>query len=351
MTANSEITVDVTGGPSGVPATGVSAVVINTTGTRATEYTYLTVYPSGEPRPLASNLNYGPGQDVPNLVTVKVGLDGKVKVYNKNGNTDVVFDIVGWYGGWSGGSLFNGLSPVRILDTRIGQGAPAAKLGPNATMDVDVTDTFGSGVPTSGVTAVVVNTTVDAPTAPSYLTVFPSDSPRPLASNLNFVAGQIVPNLVTVKVGADGKVKVYNNSGSTHVIFDVVGWYGATGDQFHPVTPARILDTRYGPPAPAMGKMAANSDIAAAVTSVGGIPASASSVVINTTATQGTAPSYLTVYPAGVTRPLASNLNFLPGQDIPNLVIVKVGTAGNVKTYNNNGQVHVIFDAAGYFAP
>src|SRR5439155_7501008 len=237
---------DVTGGPSGVPATGVSAVVINTTGTRATAFTYLTVYPSGEARPLASNLNLPPGQDVPNLVTVKVGADGNVKVYNENGNTDVVFDIVGWYGGWSGGSLFNGLSPVRILDTRIGQGAPAAKLGPNATMDVDVTNTFGSGVPASGVTAVVVNTTVDAPTTWSYLTVFPSDSPRPLASNLNFVAGQTVPNLVTVKVGADGKVKVYNNAGSTHVIFDVVGWYGATGDQFHPVTPARILDTRFG---------------------------------------------------------------------------------------------------------
>ena len=60
--------------------------------------------------------------------------------------------------------------------------------------------------------------------------------------------------------------------------------------------------------------------------------------MINTTATQGTAPSYLTVYPGGVTRPLASNLNFGPRRDIPNLVIVKVGTAANVKTYNNSGR-------------
>ena len=60
--------------------------------------------------------------------------------------------------------------------------------------------------------------------------------------------GQDVPNLVIVKVGAaDGSVKVYNDSGSTHVIFDVVGWYGASGDLFHPVSPARILDTRFGP--------------------------------------------------------------------------------------------------------
>jgi len=80
-----------------------------------------------------------------------------------------------------------------------------------------------------------------------------------------------VPNLVTAMVGADVKVKVCKKSGSTHVIFDVVGWCGATGDQFHPVTPTRILDTRYAPPVPAMGKMAANADITAAVTSLGGI--------------------------------------------------------------------------------
>ncbi len=41
----------------------------------------------------------------------------------------------------------------------------------------------------------------------------------------NFVAGQTVPNLVVAKVGADGKVAVYNNTGSTHVVLDVVGWY------------------------------------------------------------------------------------------------------------------------------
>jgi len=349
--SNGEITVDVTGGASGVPATGVSAVVINTTGTQATNFTYLAVYPSGGPRPLASNLNFGPGQDVPNLVTVKVGGDGNVKVYNAAGETHVIFDVVGWYGGPSGGSLFNGVTPKRILDTRDGTGAPAAKLGQDATLVVDVTGTFGSGVSATGVSAVVVNTTVDAPTTASYLTVFPSDAPRPLASNLNFVAGQIVPNLVTVKVGHDGNVKAYNNTGSTHVIFDVVGWYGATGDKFHPLTPARILDTRSAPQGVPSGKVANNSEIMADVTDVGGVPANAASVVVNTTVTQGTAPSYLTVYPSGVARPLASNLNFNAWQDIPNLVIVKVGSGGNVQAYNNSGGVHVIFDVVGYFGP
>ena len=322
---------------------------MNMTGTQASSVTYLTVFPSGEARPLASNINLGPGRDVANLVTVKVGTNGNVMVYNAAGQTDVIFDIVGWYGGASGGSLFNGLPPTRILDTRTGTGAPPAKIGPDTTIDVDVTDTYSSGVPGSGVAAVVVNATVDAPTSSSYLTVFPSDAPRPLASNLNFVAGQTVPNLVSVKVGADGKVKVYNNAGYTDVIFDVVGWYGASGDAFHALTPVRILDTRSAPQGVPPGPVGQNTEITVLVAGLAGVASGASSVVINTTVTQGTAPSYLTVYPAGLTRPLASNLNFGPSQDIPNLVIVKVGTIGSVKVYNNNGQVDVIFDAVGYF--
>ena len=72
---------------------------------------------------------------------------------------------------------------------------------------------------------------------------------------------------------------------------------------------------------------------------------------MNTTVTEPTQGSYLTVWPSGVARPLASNLKFSMGQTVPNLVIVKTGSGGNVQVYNNTGQVHVIFDAVGYFAP
>jgi len=155
---------------------------------------------------------------------------------------------------------------------------------------------------------------------------------------------------VTVKVGNDGNVKVYNNTGSTHVIMDVVAWYGATGDLFYPLTPARVLDTRFGPQGTPLGKVGNNATVTADVT-VGYVPSTASGVVVNTTVTEPTQGSYLTVWPSGVGRPLASNLNFSVGQTVPNLVIVKVGSGGNVQVYNNKGQVHVIFDAVGYFAP
>jgi hypothetical protein len=81
------------------------------------------------------------------------------------------------------------------------------------------------GVPSTGVSAVVLNVTITDPSAGSYLTVYPSGSAVPTASNLNFSPGQTVPNLVVVKVGSGGMVNVYNAAGATDVIFDVAGWY------------------------------------------------------------------------------------------------------------------------------
>jgi hypothetical protein len=78
-----------------------------------------------------------------------------------------------------------------------------------------------------------------------------------------------------------------------------------------------------------------NSGSVGPANEVGDVPATASRVIVNTTVTEPTAGSYLTVYPSGVTKPLASNLNFSAGQTVPNLVMVKVGTGGNVQIYNN----------------
>jgi CSLREA domain-containing protein len=348
---NSVITVDVTGGPSGVPDSNVSAVVINATVTEPTHGSFLTVYPSGVQRPMASNLNFSPGQTVPNLVTVKVGIDGKVKVYNAVGQVHVIFDIVGWYGGPTGGSRFNAINPARILDTRTApQGTPAGAVDQNETVVADVTGV--GGVPADA-TAVVLNVTVTGGTSGSFLTVYPSDPsvPLPTASNLNFNTGQTVPNLVTVKVGPDGNVKIYNKLGSVHVIFDVVGYYAAGGNLLYPITPSRILDTRTAPQGTPAGAVGTASTGTSVDVTVGDVPATATGVIVNTTVTQPTLASYLTVWPSGITRPSTSNLNFSTGQTVPNLVVVRVGTGGNVQVYNNKGSVHVIFDAVGYFAP
>jgi chitodextrinase len=221
LTAGTTLNVQVTG-VGGIPASGVTAVVLNTTVTDTTSAGFLTVFPTGAGLPVASNLNWMAGVTVPNRVIVPVGTGGKVSFYNGLGSADLIVDVNGYFTDSTGtGASFVPLTPSRIVDTRMGGGAP---LGPGATMTVTMAGK--GGVPATGAKAVVLNVTVVNPTAASALTVWPADASRPLASDLNFVAGQTVPNLVVVKLSANGQFDIFNAFGTTNVIVDVVGWYG-----------------------------------------------------------------------------------------------------------------------------
>ncbi|MBV8982271.1 MAG: S8 family serine peptidase, partial [Acidimicrobiia bacterium] len=244
-------------------------------------------------------------------------------------------------------SRFNPLTPARILDTRVGTGDAGGPFNTGETR-AETIDGLG-GVPSTGVSAVAMNVTVTQPSANGFVTIYPDGGTRPNASNLNFTAGETIPNLVVAPVGADGKVDVYNLVGSTHVIFDVVGWYGSTGDSFNPLTPARILDTRNGI-GDSGGAFGTGETRAETIDGSGGVPASGvAAVVMNVTVTQPTVNGFLTLYPTGASRPNASNLNFTAGETIPNLVVVPVGPDGKVDVYNLVGSTHVIFDVVGWY--
>lgn len=339
-------------GVGGVPTSGVGAVAVNVTVAGATAESWLTVYPKGVTRPLASNLNFIRGQIIPNLVVVKAGTGGFITIYNSNGCADVIVDVVGWYldnGGSPAAGGLTAVTPARLLDTRVSGQGPC--LGANSVRELKVTDV--GGVPASGVGAVAVNVTVTGPTHESYLTVYPKGVTRPLASNLNFLGGTTIPNLVVVEVGTGGSIAIYNESGCTQVIVDVVGWFTDDAGSVAPggltgVTPARLLDTRNASEGPCL---AANTVRSLKVTGVGGVPATGvGAVTVNVTTAGSTAESYLTVYPKGVSRPLASNLNFVAGRIIPNLVKVKVGTGGFIEIYNASGCAHIIVDVVGWYA-
>jgi hypothetical protein len=179
--------------------------------------------------PLASNLNWTPGVTVPNRVIVPVGTGGKVSFHNGAGNADLIVDVNGYFTDASrSGASFTALNPSRIVDTRYGTGGFSSPLGPGSTMVVSVAGNggvpaMGSGTPPS---AVILNVTVQGATAASDLSVWPDGATLPQASDLNFVAGQTVPNLVIVKLSTLGKIDIRNDFGSTSVIVDVVGWYG-----------------------------------------------------------------------------------------------------------------------------
>ena len=125
---------------------------------------------------------------------------------------------------------FSSLVPARLFDSR-GSGvtvdglfAGGGRVGAGSVVEVPVIGRGGVGV---GAGAVVLNVTVAGAVGSGFVTVYPCGSQRPNASNLNFRAGQTVPNAVVSKVGVGGKVCVYTH-GETDLIVDVNGAFPAT---------------------------------------------------------------------------------------------------------------------------
>ena len=122
-----------------------------------------------------------------------VGRTAFNRIDNLVATTNVVIDVVGWYDDLSvsGGMRFHPLTPIRIVDSRTRLGLPSA-LGPAEAMAI----TVPAGLGTTRTAALVTNLTAIAPTAGTYLTVWPT-GPRPLASSLNVTAGVTAAGMVT----------------------------------------------------------------------------------------------------------------------------------------------------------
>lgn len=354
--AGSTVELQVTG-RGGVPSSGVSAVVMNVTATAATEPGYVTAWPTGQARPQASNLNLEfTGQTIGNLVTAPVGEGGKVSLYTLSG-THLVADVAGYFQPADTASSGRQipLTPARLLDTR-----PAKQIGYTGDKPVDASTTTlqvtgRGGVPSSGVSAVILNVTATATADRGYITVWPSHLSRPLASSLNpSAADQTIANSVMVPVSPDGQVSLYTLK-STHLVADVFGYFTdadapeSGSGLFVPTTPTRLLDTRTGV-GYSGSKPAADSTTQLELAGRAPLPETGfASVVMNVTSVNSDAAGYITVWPAGVVRPPASNINpERKGQVIPNLVTSPVSSAGAVNLYTLSGG-HLVADVAGYY--
>ena len=216
------------------------------------------------------------------------------------------------------------------------QGGPAA--GSVTTVQV----TGRGGVP-AGAEAVVLNVTVTEPQGDGFVTVYPCDTARdPNTSNLNYTAGQTVPNLVVVKPSATGTVCLYTQS-AAHLVVDVNG-YLAAGSAFGPIAPARLLDSRSS-----LGMRSAGTVTTVQVAGQGGVPSGATAAVLNVTVTQPLGSGFVTVYPCDTARdPNTSNLNYTAGQTVPNAVFVKLSAAGTVCLFTSNS-VQLVVDVNGSF--
>ena len=214
----------------GVPA-NASAVALNVTATDARAAGYVTVYPTGGTRPLASNLNVEQaGQTIANFVVVPLGTNSSVSIYTQSG-THFVADVLGYFlpAQNSASGRYRALTPFRMLDTRDGTGTSTGrKTGA-------VTFTLPDTVP-AGADSVLLNLTATAAQRAGHVTSYATGTPKPGTSSLNFTPGSTQANLVLVELDADRQITLDVHSGPTHVIADLVGYFtGQTAE-----TPRRV---------------------------------------------------------------------------------------------------------------
>jgi hypothetical protein len=283
LASGQELSVDL----SSVMPAGATAAAVNLTVDNPAADGYLTAYPCGTPPPLASNLNYAAGR--PRGAAATVALDSARRLCLRTfAATDVIVDVSGAYVAASSGSRFAPTTPTRLLDTRA-SGALAA--GGVATVAVP-----------AGSAAATINLTATDATQPGFLTAYRCDQPRPLASNVNYGAGQTVANLAVVPAATNTTLCVYASS-STDVIVDLLGSYGASGLRYQAATPVRLLDTRDGTGGWS-GRPGAFQSL-----DLPSIPG-AQAVSLTVATAFPDADGFTTAYPCAAGRPLASNLNY-----------------------------------------
>ena len=316
-------------GVHGVPA-DAAAVAVNLTATNAAAPGYLRAYPCGDTAPTTSSVNYFDAAPVANFAVVGVGEGGAICVFTL-AQADVIVDVQGSYGAGGYASLDR---PERLLDTREGAGRLAAR-------SVTQVDVAGRAGVAADATAVAVNLTVTEPEANGYVTAYPCGGDVPATSSVNFLAGQTVANFAVVGVGAGGDICL-TASAPTQVIVDVQGAYVASGYSSLG-RPERLLDTRT-----AGGTVAPRSVTRLEVAGGPGVPADASAVAINLTATEPGQNGYVTAYPCGDDVPATSSLNYRAGQTVANFAVVGIGEGGAICMFSLTG-TEVVVDLQGAF--
>ena len=333
-------------GVSGVPRTGVAAVLVNVTAVTPTARGYLTGWAAGAPKPGVSQLNFAAGQNTAVTMVVKVGTGGVIQLFaGLPGRTHVLVDIEGYFraGAPVLGGTFAAVTPSRALDTRT-TGGPVAARG---TRTVQIA---GRGGVPAGAAAVVATLTAVSPTSSGHLTAWGGGT-QPKVSILNFTAGQNRANLVMIPIPA-GQLRVFNASGGpVHLLLDVAGYYvagsaTAPGTFVALPTPVRVVDTRT-----TTGAVASGSTTGLTIAGRSGVPATGVSAIAGTvTAVLPVSGGHLIVWPFGSPKPAVSNVNFAAGQTIANTFVSRLGSAGRLAVFNGSvGSTQFLLDAVGYY--
>jgi YVTN family beta-propeller protein len=349
-------------GVNGIPW-NATAVALNLTGVNAAGPTFVTAYPSGGTQPLASALNLTTAAPLANSQVVAIGSDGYIVLTNFSGKTDLLADVQGSFAP-NTGVAYTPTVPCRLFDTRGSATACAgadpvavAPVGTGAPLRVKVAGV--NGIPT-GVSAVALNLTGVGASGPTFVTAYPSGETKPVASSLNLSDANPGANFQLVAVGADGYVNLSNFSGTTDLLADVQGYYAnvETGTLYTATAPCRVFDTRSTPttactgaqPVP-VGALGTNGTVRVKVAGVNNIPVGVKAVSLNLTAVDATGSTYVTAYPDGTPKPLASTVNLNNPDPLAHLVTVAVAVGGDgyVAITNFANTTNLLADIRGYY--
>lgn len=238
----------------------------------------------------------------------------------------------------SGG--FHAITPQRLLDTRLSIG----EIGAGCTAVIDL---FGEL--TNQATGVALTVTSTGAERDGYATVFPCDTSRPLASNLNPRPNEATPNSAIVPLGPSRRICLYTSM-RTHFVVDLTGWFGTGGAPFHAQNPDRILDTRDDSSRPdgGVGRLLGGQELALRIAGTGQIPAGASGVALNLTTVQPAGAGFITAYPCDGERPTTSTGNFLADTIRATSALLSLDPGGSLCLYASE-TTDIVVDITGWF--
>lgn len=219
--------------------------------------------------------------------------------------------------------------PARLVDTR----ETGQRIAAGGTLTVDLSVLAPTPV-SADAAAVAVNVTAASPAAAGFLTVWPCTADRPLASSVNFLAGQARGAQATTLLGPGRTLCIFSNA-ATDIVVDLQGVFVLAGALlFEPLTPDRKLDTR-------------NTGRASTIPIQA--PSGAAAVAATLTVTAGSDGGFLSAYPCSGTRPEVSNVNWQAGETVAGAVFVPVAADGTFCVFTSS-PADVIVDVTGVFS-
>ncbi len=346
-------------GVGGIPANAV-AVTGNVTVTQQEAAGFVAVTPTATNTPPSSTINFPLGDNRANNLSVPLSSTGSLSAVYKGAagkKTHLIFDVTGYFLADDSGATFSPVTPLRVLDTRIGTGlAGAFENGTARTLPLAG---VVSGIPGTAI-AITGNLTVTGQSAPGFLAVTRDPTSTPSTSTLNFPLGDNRANGVYAPLDGSGALSIVYKTGTigatTHVILDVTGYFepGTAGLRFVPLNPSRIMDTRSTAVLSGLhGTFAANTARQLTVDGHWGVPLDATAVTGNLTVTGQTAGGFIALSPDPPPPvPATSTLNFKVGDNRANGLVAPLDGAGKMYLVfvGTTGKVtHLILDLSGYF--